>query len=51
MRQPCPVGHPTGAFEKLGRPATVCRQTELVVLDVLCEVGVEAHVEALGQLR
>ena len=48
--EPRPVGQPAGALEVVGRPAAERGQRELVVLGVLGEVGVQPHVEALGQL-
>ena len=47
---PRAVGAPAGAFEVLHRPAAERRERELVVLGVLGEVGVQAHVESLGEL-
>ena len=42
--------HQPVALEVLDRPAAERRQRELVVLGVLGEVGVQAHVEPLGEL-
>ena len=47
---PGPVGAPTGVLELLDAPAAELGEGEVVVLGVLGEMGVEADVEALGQL-
>ena len=49
MRHPGAVAGPSSALEILHRAATEHRHAELVVLDVLGEVGVEPHVESLGE--
>ena len=49
--EPRAVGQPAGAVEVVRRPAPERRQREGVVLGVLGEVGVQPHVEPLGQLR
>ncbi len=51
MGEPHAVGQPTGAGEVVRRATPERRQREGVVLGVLGEVGVQPHVEALGQLR
>ena len=48
--EPRPVRQPAGALEVVRRPAPERRHRELVVLGVLGEVGVQPHVEALGEL-
>ena len=42
---PCAIGHPTHILIEIDRAHAKCGERELVVLCVLGQVGVEAHVE------